>query len=71
MRGVSGARGDTLGYWMVANAALAGVGVATAGGHPISILVGAVASPFTSLNPWLPDGSPTATLSIKCKTNWF
>ena len=41
---------------MVANAALAGVGVALAGGHPISILVGAVASPFTSLNPALAAG---------------
>jgi pheromone shutdown-related protein TraB len=48
--------GDTLGYWMVANAALAGVGVALAGGHPISVLVGAVASPFTSLNPALAAG---------------
>ena len=41
---------------MVANAALAGVGVALAGGHPISVLVGAVASPFTSLNPALAAG---------------
>ena len=48
--------GNTLGYWMVANAALAGLGVAIAGGHPLSILVGAIASPFTSLNPALAAG---------------
>ena len=48
--------GNTLGYWMIANAALAGLGVAVAGGHPLSILVGAIASPFTSLNPALAAG---------------
>ena len=47
---------DTLGYWMVANAALAGLGVAVAGGHPASIMVGAIVSPFTSLNPALAAG---------------
>ena len=47
---------DTLGYWMLANAALAGLGVAVAGGHPASIMVGAIVSPFTSLNPALAAG---------------
>ena len=44
---------ETLWYWMVANAALAGLGVALARGHPLAILVGALASPITSLNPTL------------------
>ncbi|MBH32962.1 MAG: conjugal transfer protein TraB [Euryarchaeota archaeon] len=48
--------GNTLGYWMIANAALAGLGVALAGGHPLSVVVGAIASPFTSLNPALAAG---------------
>ena len=41
---------------MVANAVLAGLGVALARGHPLAILVGALASPITSLNPTLAAG---------------
>jgi len=47
---------DTLWYWLAANAAVAGLGVAIARGHPLSIIVGAVASPITSLNPTLAAG---------------
>ena len=47
---------DTLWYWTAANAILAGLGVALARGHPLSILVGAIASPITSLNPTLAAG---------------
>jgi len=47
---------DTLWYWLVANAIGAGLGVAIARGHPLSILVGALASPITSLNPTLAAG---------------
>jgi len=42
--------------WLVLNALLAGLGVLIARGHPLSILVGAVASPVTSLNPTLAAG---------------
>ena len=42
--------------WLVLNALLAGLGVLIARGHPFSILVGAVASPITSLNPTLAAG---------------
>ena len=42
--------------WLFLNAALAGVGVLIARGHPLSILVGAIASPITSLNPTLAAG---------------
>tara|TARA_B100000959_G_scaffold123964_1_gene130067 strand:- start:20848 stop:21996 length:1149 start_codon:yes stop_codon:yes gene_type:complete len=42
--------------WLVMNALLAGLGVLLARGHPLSILVGAVASPITSLNPALAAG---------------
>ena len=42
--------------WLVLNALLAGLGVLIARGHPLSILVGAIASPITSLNPTLAAG---------------
>jgi pheromone shutdown protein TraB len=42
--------------WLILNAAGAGIGVLIARGHPLSILVGAVASPITSLNPTLAAG---------------
>lgn len=42
--------------WLLLNALLAGIGVLIARGHPLSILVGAIASPITSLNPALAAG---------------
>jgi pheromone shutdown-related protein TraB len=42
--------------WIAYNAVPTGIGVAVAGGHPISILVGMLASPLTSLNPLLAAG---------------
>ena len=42
--------------WLVVNAVLAGLGVMIARGHPLSILVGSIASPITSLNPTLAAG---------------
>ena len=42
--------------WLLLNAILAGFGVLIARGHPLSILVGAIASPITSLNPTLAAG---------------
>ncbi|MBT4650325.1 MAG: TraB/GumN family protein [Euryarchaeota archaeon] len=47
---------ETLWYWLAANAVLAGLGVALARGHPLSIIIGAAASPITSLNPTLAAG---------------
>ena len=42
--------------WLLLNGLLAGLGVLIARGHPLSILVGAIASPITSLNPTLAAG---------------
>ena len=42
--------------WLAINAGLTGLGVLLARGHPLSVLVGAVASPITSLNPALAAG---------------
>ena len=47
---------ETAETWLVLNAAAAGVGVAIARGHPLSVIVGAVASPITSLNPTVAAG---------------
>jgi len=47
---------DSVSVWLLLNAALAGIGVLIAGGHPLSVIVGALASPFTSLNPSLAAG---------------
>ena len=42
--------------WLAINASLTGLGVLLARGHPLSILVGALASPITSLNPTVAAG---------------
>ena len=42
--------------WLAINAGLTGLGVLLARGHPLSVLVGALASPITSLNPFLAAG---------------
>ena len=42
--------------WLVINAGLTGLGVMLARGHPLSVIVGAIASPITSLNPFLAAG---------------
>ena len=42
--------------WLALNAICAGIGVLITRGHPLSVLVGAVASPITSLNPTLAAG---------------
>ena len=42
--------------WLLLNSLVAGLGVLIARGHPLSILVGALASPITSLNPTLAAG---------------
>lgn len=43
-------------WWILANAALAGLGAAMALGHPLTVLSAVVASPITSLNPMIAAG---------------
>ena len=52
---IAGLIDNTL-IWLFLNSLLAGLGVLVARGHPLSILVGALASPITSLNPSLAAG---------------
>ena len=61
--------------WLVVNAGLTGLGIIIARGHPLSVIVGALASPLTSLNPFVAAGwvagytqlkvdAPTGKLSL-------
>jgi pheromone shutdown-related protein TraB len=43
-------------WWIIANAALAGVGAALALAHPLTVLSAVIASPLTSLNPMIAAG---------------
>jgi pheromone shutdown-related protein TraB len=43
--------GENLIFWVVANAIPTGIGALLAGGHPLTILAGALAAPVTSLTP--------------------
>jgi len=54
--GEIGAIKQTAVAWLAINAVMTGLGVILARGHPLSVLVGAVASPITSLNPFLAAG---------------
>ena len=47
---------EAVGTWVILNAIFAGIGVILARGHPISVVVGAIASPLTSLSPLLAAG---------------
>jgi pheromone shutdown-related protein TraB len=42
--------------WVLLNMAFAGLGIIIARGHPLSVIVGSLASPITSLNPTLAAG---------------
>ncbi len=54
----AGAAGGThmIKWWVLANAALAGLGAALALAHPLTILSAIVAAPLTSLNPMIAAG---------------
>ena len=45
-----------IGWWILANAVLAGLGAVVALGHPLTVLAAALASPVTSLNPMVGAG---------------
>jgi pheromone shutdown-related protein TraB len=50
--------------WMVINGGLAGLGVVVALGHPLTVLVTALAAPFTSLNPFVGAGFVAAGVEL-------
>ena len=54
-------------YWLLGNFIGAAVMCAIAGGHPVAILVAAIASPITSLNPALAAGWFAGYAQMKVK----
>ena len=53
--------------WFLVHGILAGVGVAIARGHPLSILTAFVAAPFTSLEPFFAPGWIAGLVEIKLR----
>lgn len=51
-------------FWFIANMVLAGLGATVALAHPLTIIVAAIASPITSLNPMLAAGWVAAVVQI-------
>ena len=59
---------DMIFKWLFWNAILAAAGSLIAGGHPITIIAGAVAAPFTSLCPFIGVGMVTGIVqAVVCK----
>jgi pheromone shutdown protein TraB len=47
---------DAAKTWIIMNMIFAAIGIMLARGHPLSVIVGAIASPITSLNPTIAAG---------------
>ena len=58
--------GDNALYWFVANAVPTAIGAAVAFGHPLTILLGGLSAPFTSLTPVIGAGYVAAFVQT-----WF
>ncbi len=52
--------GDAIIYWVLANGVLTSIGCLIAMAHPLTVLSGFIAAPFTSLNPTIGAGFVTA-----------
>ncbi|MGD8367454.1 MAG: TraB/GumN family protein [Desulfobacterales bacterium] len=55
-RGGAHAGTNMLGWWILANGVLAGIGAVAALAHPLTVLSSVVAAPLTSLNPMIAAG---------------
>ena len=51
--------------WLAVNAGLTGLGIIIARGHPLSVIIGALASPLTSLNPFVAAGGVAGYTQLK------
>jgi pheromone shutdown-related protein TraB len=58
---------DMIGAWILATSSLATIGTIAALGHPLAILVAAVAAPITPLNPFIAVGMLTGFVQYKMK----
>ncbi|AXK71705.1 TraB family protein [Lysobacter sp. TY2-98] len=53
--------------WFVATAVLAGLGALLAGGHPLSVLAGAIVAPFKPFRPAIPAGAVSALVEARLR----
>ncbi|WP_133478355.1 TraB/GumN family protein [Cognatilysobacter segetis] len=53
--------------WLVATSVLAAVGALLAGGHPLSVLAGAVVAPFKPFRPAIPAGAVSALVEARIR----
>lgn len=58
---------DLLKQWVFFTAGLAAVGCIAAGGHPLSILAGAIAAPLKPFRPGLPSGMFSALVELRIR----
>ena len=58
---------DLLKQWVLFTAGLAAVGCALAGGHPLSILAGAIAAPLKPFRPGIPSGMFSALVEVRIR----
>ncbi|HVI60212.1 MAG TPA: TraB/GumN family protein [Luteimonas sp.] len=58
---------DLLEQWVVFTAGLAALGCLLAGGHPLSILAGAVAAPLKPFRPGIPSGTFSALAELRMR----
>jgi pheromone shutdown-related protein TraB len=58
---------DLLMQWVLFTSGLAAVGCALAGGHPLSVLAGAIAAPLKPFRPGLPSGMFSALVELRMR----
>jgi pheromone shutdown-related protein TraB len=58
---------DLVEQWVVFTAGLAAVGCLLAGGHPLSILAGALAAPLKPFRPGIPSGTFSALVELRMR----
>ncbi|MEO6102296.1 MAG: TraB/GumN family protein [Pseudoxanthomonas sp.] len=58
---------DLLKQWVLFTAGLAAVGCALAGGHPLSIIAGAIAAPLKPFRPGIPSGMFSALVEVRIR----
>jgi len=58
---------DLLKQWVLYTAGLAALGCALAGGHPLSILAGAIAAPLKPFRPGIPSGTFSALVEVRIR----
>jgi pheromone shutdown-related protein TraB len=66
-RGGAGMGAELLMQWVLFTSGLAAAGCALAGGHPLSIIAGAIAAPLKPFRPGLPSGMFSALVELRMR----